>query len=248
MRHVRFNQTQRTLSIYDDVESLRPRQVYKMTNCFVYELDSVYYGRPCFQIIETSMAGQQIIKFLAETENDVKEWVSVLRLYTYCCQTCSKVYEFDPERKINQNWSDPNSLLLRSLHVTICEAKELTSKSVNPYFIVQLDDTKYYRSSIKNSSNPKWSESISVNLAPHFTTLYANFFNAQKVQVYLGSVSIDLSSIKPYETIDMWLPLKIGNTEESQENIGLIRLIIRLMVSLILKSLDLSFQKLKLIC
>ncbi|KAI8808898.1 hypothetical protein BJ742DRAFT_806797 [Cladochytrium replicatum] len=85
----------RTLYSFEDPTASKPRDVIPLDECQVHSLDESYFGRPySFQIAraKSPIAPKQLYNFAAASEDEREDWISVLRLYTFCCFKCVRVF------------------------------------------------------------------------------------------------------------------------------------------------------------
>jgi hypothetical protein len=147
---------------------MSPRDIISLKETSVSPLDDSFFNRKnCFQILQDTSVGRQVVNFSADSASTVSTWLQALLTYSYCCSKCAAAYKYSAETHMNQCLADKDDSyrIYRSLQLGIMEAKDLPfvsspSRTLNVYCVVYFDDTKQARTVTKSGDVFFWGETF----------------------------------------------------------------------------------------
>ncbi|KAI9357960.1 hypothetical protein DFJ73DRAFT_758094 [Zopfochytrium polystomum] len=175
---------------------------------------SLVNSENCFQVISfDSNTGRQFFYFAAESPKARDSWFQQIREVCYCCAKCAQEFRYSPDSEANEALQDDDSYrLVRTLDVTVSEAKDLHGATrANYYCVIQLDDVKHARTATKVGDAPFWGESFSFqDIRPHYSDLRVSVFSYNRIQrdAYIGSVNINLDALENHVKTEDWHSIK----------------------------------------
>jgi Ras GTPase-activating protein 1 len=187
----------RRLEYFDDESSFKPKGLVDLEAATIYPLDSSYFGRPnCFQIIVQSSE----IFLCCNSEAEAHEWMAALSEF---CGNCG-YGRLTSDVSVRSN--------LKSLNLTIVEAKKFGTKFSMPYCIVNLNQVKLARTPViqSKSSNPFWNEEFSFdNLSDSVTSVTVVLCNRSRgiKDKQIASLTIPFSDLQKTPELDTWSDL-----------------------------------------
>ncbi|KAI8855111.1 hypothetical protein BC829DRAFT_485678 [Chytridium lagenaria] len=216
------------LYLYVNRDSNRPLHVISMRDATVSSIDDSFFGKSnCIQLAQSTNSGRQIYNIFTPSENDRDKWLQNLRDFCFCCPKCASVYGYSNETFSNLHLLDRVNgyRLIRSLHLSIMEAKELPappgSRLINPYCMVLFDDVKQAKTSIKSGESPFWGESFTFDdIRPHHNHVRVFVFYHNRIQrdVDIGYLTINLDQVKSPKRVEEWCSIR--PTMKSLEEMG----------------------------
>ncbi|KAJ3291664.1 Ras GTPase-activating protein 1 [Borealophlyctis nickersoniae] len=203
------------LYCFDNEEATKPREVISLHNSAVHNLDDSYFGRAdCFQLVAVTANGRQVYNLVTGSGTDKEEWLEAFRKFASCCARCAAEKSLPgsptPGLDVGAAKRDDEFRLVRSLHLSIIEAKEIPGP-VNPYCIVLFDDIKQARTTAKPGEAPFWGENFYfTDLCPYFARLRILVFTHNQLQkdMDVGYISIPLANVKPGVRVEQWYQIK----------------------------------------
>eukprot|EP00040_Diaphanoeca_grandis_P035801 m.225988 g.225988 ORF g.225988 m.225988 type:complete len:925 (-) comp33476_c0_seq1:73-2847(-) len=192
----------RRLEYFDDEDSFKPKGLIDLDACTIYPLDNSFFGRPnCFQILVQSSE----IFLCCDTESEMREWMSALSDH---CANCGYA-------QLSQDTNAKSQI--RSLNITVVEAKKFGTKYTMPYCIVQLNNINCARTPVLSSKtdNPFWNEEFQFdNLSTSVTSVTVLLFNRGKGKrdKLISSVLIPLEDLLSVAEYDKWADLSIDGS------------------------------------
>ncbi|KAJ1568352.1 Ras GTPase-activating protein 1 [Cladochytrium tenue] len=203
---------------YFEQHSVTAKDAIPLIESSISLVDSSLLNCPnCFQIVLfDSNTGRQFYYLAAETTAERDEWFQRIRELCYCCAKCAFELSYSPDSELNEALRDSEaSRVMRSLDVTISEAKDLPAGSKPGYYCVLfLDDVKHARTSTKPGVSPFWGENYAFSpgsdIRLHYTEIRVAVFSYQQIHrdICLGSVTLNLDSLKNHSKHEEWHPIK----------------------------------------
>lgn len=174
----------RRLFYFETETAVRPKGIIDLASSYVYPLDDSFFGRPnCFQLVVNGNA----VYLCANTEVEASDWVQALLPYAAGSGVAPAVADNRLQHTV------------KSLQLTVSEAKDFGGKITHAYCIVSLNGVKVARGPAKvvgKDGSAFWGENFSFDdLAETIHEFSVSVFSRGKKDKEMASVTVPVLSL-----------------------------------------------------
>lgn len=184
------------LFYFENDTAVKPKGIIDLASSYVYPLDASFFGRPnCFQVLVNGNA----VYLCANTEAEASEWVQALLPYTAGSGIAPAVRDSQQQHTV------------KSLQLTVSEAKDFGSKVSNAYCIVSLNGVKVARGPAKavgKDGSAFWGESFAFDdLSETVHELSVSVYSRGKKDKEVASVTVPVVGLAEKQAAADWMPM-----------------------------------------